>query len=44
MTIVNAEEFAAQKFDYVVVGGGLTGLVVATRYDFDIHKLTVPME
>lgn len=27
----SAEEFVAQEFDYVVVGGGTAGLVVAAR-------------
>lgn len=31
----SAEEFVAQEFDYVVVGGGTAGLVVAARLSED---------
>lgn len=34
----NASDFVSQRFDYIVVGGGTAGLVVAVRYV--IHLLT----
>ena len=30
--LATPEQFAARKYDYVVVGGGTAGLVVAARY------------
>lgn len=30
-SVVDATQFASQKFDYIVVGGGTAGLVVAAR-------------
>ncbi|KAF9553677.1 hypothetical protein CPC08DRAFT_767336 [Agrocybe pediades] len=31
MPFVTAEEIAAKAFDYIVIGGGTSGLTVATR-------------
>ena len=40
MTIIGPEEFAAKQLDYVIVGGGTAGLVVAARL-FLPFKLSV---
>ncbi|QRV84518.1 GMC oxidoreductase [Ceratobasidium sp. AG-Ba] len=39
-SLVNAAEFASQTFDYLVIGGGTAGLVVAARLSED-PKVTV---
>lgn len=35
MPLIDASTFASTKFDYIVVGGGTAGLVVAARYETD---------
>lgn len=32
MPIVSTQEFTSTEFDYIVVGGGTTGLSLAVRY------------
>ena len=32
MPIITASEFKATFFDYIIVGGGTTGLALAVRY------------
>ncbi|QRW13145.1 GMC oxidoreductase [Ceratobasidium sp. AG-Ba] len=39
-SLVNAAEFASQTFDYLIIGGGTAGLVVAARLSED-PKVTV---
>lgn len=32
MPVVTASEFISTKFDYLIVGGGTSGLALAARY------------
>ncbi len=40
MPIVDAHTFLSKSFDYLVVGGGTSGLVVAARFVSDSNRQT----